>query len=356
MNLPSYPLYRESGVKWLGEIPAHWEVRRLKFKAKARTSNVDKLTKEDEVPIRLCNYVDVYHNEEIQDGLSFMEATATAEEIERFGLKKGDVIITKDSESWDDIAVPAYVPEPMEGVVCGYHLSMVRAIENEFSGEYLFRLFCSDVLNDQFKVAANGVTRFGLPKAAIDNAIVVKPPLEEQQLIAGFLGRETARIDALIGKKRQILELLEEKRLAVITQAVTKGFDPAVPMKDSGIEWLGEVPAHWGVTILQRSITKIEQGWSPFCEERQATADEWAVLKSGCVNGGLFRENDHKALPATLEPRTDLEVQAGDILMCRASGSPDLIGSVAKVESCRPKVLFSDKTYRIHFDDRTEWR
>ncbi|MBI4066409.1 restriction endonuclease subunit S, partial [Candidatus Gottesmanbacteria bacterium] len=242
-----YSEYRDSGVSWLGAIPKHWSVKKIKFVADVMTSNVDKHIKDGEKAIRLCNYVDVYYNDRITDDLPFMEGTAELREIEKFGLAKSDVLVTKDSESWDDIAVPAIISEKLNQVVCGYHLAIMRTYPGELDGEYLFRLLCSEALNYQFKISANGVTRFGLPTYALKNALMLFPDLEEQRAICRFLGRESSRIDALIEKKRRLLELLEEKRFAIITQAVTKGLDPTVPMKDSGIEWLGEVPAHWDV-------------------------------------------------------------------------------------------------------------
>lgn len=246
-----YPSYKNSGAEWLGQIPSHWGCGRLKFSATSQASNVDKHTKDGELPVLLCNYVDVYKRDFITGDTAFMSATATEAEIAKFTLKKGDILITKDSESWDDIAVPALVTEPLDGVLCGYHLSIIRAHPDTFHPGYLFRLLCSDIMNYQFKVAANGVTRFGLPGAAVDNALLVRPPVEEQTRISDFLDRETARIDALIEKKRRLLELLEEKRLAVITHTVTKGLDPSAPMKDSGIAWLAEIPKHWQVKRLK---------------------------------------------------------------------------------------------------------
>lgn len=247
----AYPSYRHSGFGWLGKIPSHWKIGRLKFSANARTSNVDKHIKDDETPVQLCNYVDVYKNESITSELKFMQASATPAEVERFKIKKGDVLITKDSESWDDIAVPAMVSENLDDVLCGYHLAIIRSLPGEFHTGYLFRLLSSDLLNYQFKIEANGVTRFGLPTSAIDNALLLRPPLEEQEIISDYVDRATTQIDALIDKKRCLLELLVEKRLAVITNAITKGLDPDVPVKDSGVEWLGQIPAHWEVKAMR---------------------------------------------------------------------------------------------------------
>jgi type I restriction enzyme S subunit len=238
-------------VSWLGAIPEHWEVRRLKHVASIQFSSVDKHIIEGEEPVRLCNYVDVYYHDFIKEGLEFMSATATRSEVARFQLHHGDVLVTKDSESWDDIAVPAYVAEELDGVLCGYHLAHIRPDLRKLIGEYLFRAFRSSGINDQFRVAANGITRFGLGKYWLDNGLFLVPPLNEQQAIASFLDRETARIDMLIQKKQRQIELLQEKRSALISHAVTKGLDPNAKMKDSGIEWLGEIPAHWEVRRLK---------------------------------------------------------------------------------------------------------
>ncbi|WDJ49456.1 restriction endonuclease subunit S [Xanthomonas campestris pv. campestris] len=173
------------------------------------------------------------------------------------------------------------------------------------------------------------------------------PRIEIQQRIARFLDDKTARIDALIEKKQALLERLAEKRQALITRAVTKGLNPDLPMKPSGVDWLGYVPRHWEVKTLRRHVQRIEQGWSPQTERRMAEPDEWGVLKSGCVNLGIYDENEQKALPGTLDPKPELEVRANDVLMCRASGSMQYIGSVALVERTRTKLMFSDKTYRI---------
>lgn len=99
-SLKPYPAMKDSGVEWLGEVPEHWDVRRLRNTAEMRVSNVDKHVTEDEIPIRLCNYVDVYKHDHIDQRIGFMRATATPAEIERFGLEAGDVLITKDSGNY----------------------------------------------------------------------------------------------------------------------------------------------------------------------------------------------------------------------------------------------------------------
>ncbi len=254
-----YPAYKGSGVDWLGEIPARWEVRRLKTIASVQLSNVDKKSVDGELAVRLCNSVDVYYNEHVTGRLDFMAATATQDQVRRFSLGAGDVLITKDSESWTDIAVPAVVTEDLAEVLCGYHLAHIRP-EAECHGPFLSRAFSAVGPRDQFQVMANGITRFGLGGDAIRIGLFAIPPVSEQRAIAAFLDRETAKIDTLVAKKERLIELLQEKRTALITRAVTKGLAPDVPRKDSGVEWLGEIPTHWDVTRLKHVVPGLTVG------------------------------------------------------------------------------------------------
>lgn len=244
-----------------GRLPDSWRLEKLKFVAAIRSSNVDKLAKDGEVPVRLCNYTDVYYNDRITSDLSFMEATATQSEIQRFQLRRGQVILTKDSESWEDIGVPALVIEDMPEVLCGYHLTVLEP-RDSLHGGFLAWLCRSEPLNDQFKVAANGVTRYALGLDAMKDAFIALPPLDVQQRIAAFLDEKTAGIDALIMKKRALLERLAEKRQALITHAVTRGLNPDAPRKPSGIDWLGEIPAHWEVGNIRR-FARMKTGHTP---------------------------------------------------------------------------------------------
>ena len=122
---------------WAATLPVGWAVCRLDAVADVLFSNVDKHTVEGEMPVRLCNYVDVYKNEYITSAIDFMEASAEAREIEKFQVRKGDVLATKDSEEADDIAIPALVVEDLPCVICGYHLALIRPISRRITGEFL---------------------------------------------------------------------------------------------------------------------------------------------------------------------------------------------------------------------------
>ena len=250
MRLTPYNAYKDSDVEWLGNVPSHWEMRRLRNVIDMRVSNVDKHGKEDEEPVRLCNYVDVYKNDYINEQMNFMQATATDEEIERFRLEKDDVLITKDSETWNDIGVPALVTKPATDLISGYHLALLRPRTDELVGGYLLRALQSKGLAYQFHIEAKGVTRYGLSHAGIKSVRLPLPPLPEQTAIVRFLDHADRRIRRYIRAKQKLIELLEEQKQAIIHQAVTGQIDVRTGQlyssyKDSGVEWLGEVPTHW---------------------------------------------------------------------------------------------------------------
>lgn len=228
-------------------VPMQWHLQPLRSVAEYQVSNVDKLVVEGEEPVRLCNYVDVYHNEVIDLDVSFMTATATPAEIDRFSLKVGDVLITKDSESWDDIGVPALIGETAPDLVCGYHLAMIRPDPDKIEGEFLLRCLQAKPVGVQLELAANGITRFGIPKAAIGSMSIPVPPLHEQRRITDYVSSRVFDIDILIGAKQKLLGLLAEKRRALIAEAVMRGLDHSAPLRPSDIDWLGDIPAHWEV-------------------------------------------------------------------------------------------------------------
>jgi type I restriction enzyme S subunit len=312
MSRKSYPKYKPSGIEWLGEIPEHWDIEKLKYLSSVQFSNVDKHTIEDEEQVHLCNYTDVYYNDFITPDLQLMKATATPSEITKFGLCDGDVLITKDSESCDDIAVPAFVLGQHDRVLCGYHLAQIRPNPNRIFGKYLFRSFCAHNINDQFRIAATGITRYGLGKYWIDNGLFPVPSLDEQRAIASFLDRETGKIDSLIEKKERQIGLLQEKRAALISHVVTKGLDPTVPMKPSGIEWLGEIPEHWELTRLgwiTTDINDINHEMPESAQEGILFLSAKDLLNDGTLNFKkdvkLISEEDFKRLSQKILPKRD---------------------------------------------------
>lgn len=315
----------------LTSLPDGWRRVPLKTICDFAVSNVDKHSFDDELPVRLCNYTDVYKNDRVSPDLDLMAATATQQEIECFHLEVGDVVITKDSESWDDIGIPAYVEGTADDFVCGYHLAFIRPRKEVIDGRFLFRCIQSRPIALQLELEATGVTRYGLPKDAIGLAVLPLPPLTTQVVIANHLDRETARIDGLIAEKEHMLALLEEKRAALISRAVTRGLDPNAPLKPSGQKWLGEIPAHWetkklkhvaslksGETITADSFSDTSDfpvyggnGFRGFTSEYTHVGDFVLIGRQGALCGninyasGHFWASEH-AIVATVKGRNDV--------------------------------------------------
>lgn len=189
---------KKSGFERLEEIPSHWNMLPVKYLARLELSNVDKLSVDGQKDVSLCNYVDVYKNEWVTSKIEFMRATASDEQIRRLSLRKFDILLTKDSETPDDIGVPALVVEELTDVVCGYHLAMLRPNPQIILGEFLFRALEAESTKSYFFSEAVGITRYGLDKNALANTPIPFPSIDEQQEIVGFINKQLSVIDKLV--------------------------------------------------------------------------------------------------------------------------------------------------------------
>ena len=221
---PAAPL-KPSGVDWLGDVPEGWEILRIRNVADMRVSGVDKKTAENELPVRLCNYVDVYKNDSIHGDIPFMIATASQAEISRFRIRVGDVIITKDSEDWQDIGVPALVETEADDLVCAYHLALLRPKPDVMSGAFLFWQLLGPAARLQFSFSAAGVTRYGLGHGAIKAIPMIVPPLDVQDAIVAHLAKATAKIRAAIADAQSEIALIQQFRTRLIADVVTGQLD-----------------------------------------------------------------------------------------------------------------------------------
>lgn len=217
--------------KWLGSLPSGWAGARLLQVAEAWTSNVDKHAVEGQTPVRLCNYVDVYKNQSIVESIDFMAATAMREQIKKFRIRAGDTLITKDSETADDIGVPAFVEYEADDLICGYHLAIVRPDQRRILPRFLYWTLDSEPIARQWGVTAAGVTRVGIRSTDLNKVTIPLPPLDEQRAIADYLDQETAQIDALVAKQEEFIGLLRERRGAVQDRLLLSSDAPLVPLR-----------------------------------------------------------------------------------------------------------------------------
>jgi len=249
----SYPRYKDSGIEWLGQIPAHWELRRLKRLA---TIN-DEALPETTNPDFEMSYVDIGSVDAIE-GITHRETYVFANVPSRARriARHGDVIVSTVRTYLRAIA-PIVHPEPNLIVSTGFAIIRPRTgLATRFSAYALRSPYFVE------RVVANsvGVSYPAINAWQLGTFRVALPSEDEQRAIADFLDHETEKIDALVEKKERLIELLQEKRTALITHAVTKGLAPNVPMRDSGIEWLGQIPAHWELKRLKQVSSGLTVG------------------------------------------------------------------------------------------------
>jgi len=338
----SYQEYKSTNLAWIPEIPAGWHVRKLTHAISYQVGFTPESGNAE-------YYGDDYLWANISDlGPKVLANTSkgiTEEAIVKYKkrpAKKGSLLYSfklsvgqvsfAGQDMFTNEAIASFGGSEYVDLSYFYFLAPIAIIQNASEN-----IYGAKILNQE----------------AIGAAKILVPPMEEQRKIAEFLDYKTAQIDTLIAKNQALLEKLAEQRTALISQAVTKGLDLSVPMKDSGVEWLGEIPAHWEMSKLRFVINDIEQGWSPQCHNQPANEDQWGVLKVGCVNGETFNHYENKALPEDLKPRERYEIQSGDILVSRAN-TKELLGSAALVKTTRSKLLLCDKLYRIKPSDKVD--
>ena len=242
-----YPAYKDSGVEWLGEIPAHWDVKRLKHVA---TWNDEVLPEWTDSALEMT-YVDIGGVDPEQGIVKREEFTfETAPTRARRKVRNGDVVVSTVRTYLRAISAIVF-PEPNMIVSTGFAVIRPRDIDSGFAAYAV----CASYFVDTVVANSVGVSYPAINADELVLLPVVCPTDVEQRAIADFLDREMAKIDVLVAKKERLVELLQEKRAALVTQVVTKGLNPGVPMKDSGVEWLGEIPAHWDVKRLKRVAT-----------------------------------------------------------------------------------------------------
>jgi type I restriction enzyme S subunit len=247
MSFPRYPKYKQSGVEWLGEVPEHWDVCALRHSISAIFNGISATQiEESETTVPVTRIETISFGTIDESRLGYIEASDARRDRR---LQVGDVLFS-NINSLSMIGNCAYYFGGRE-IYAGMNLLVLRPNKQRHA-RWLYWLIRSPLFRRIVEsLAKPSVNQASIPQSTISGIAIGTPPLNEQLAIASFLDRETAKIDALIAEQQRLIELLQEKRQAVISHAVTKGLNPNVPMKDSGIEWLGEVPAHWIVKDIR---------------------------------------------------------------------------------------------------------
>ncbi len=298
-----YPAYKDSGVEWLGEVPAGWELVRLKYAVRMITERTTDQNSNS-------SYIGL-ENIESWTGRLIGSEDSLDPEGQSGSFESGDVLFGK---------LRPYLAKVHKATVDGICSTEILVLRPKLvSQDYLFYY----LLNSEFIKTVNSST-YGtkMPRANwifIGNLLIPDISLHDQSAIAAFLDRETPRIDALIAKKQRFIELLEEKRQAIISHAVTKGLDPGVEMKDSGVEWIGEVPAGWEVIRLKNTIcSPLQYGASESGEIYDPELPRYVRI-TDISEEGTLKEDTKKSIPIDIAGPYLLSY--GDILFARSGAT-----------------------------------
>lgn len=322
--IKGYPEYKDSGVEWLGVLPSGWAAKRLKFLCDLQTGDKDTVNA-------------------VPDGE--YDFFVRAQKVERISVHTHDceAVLT----AGDGVGVGKvfhYTNGKFSFHQRVYMMNNFRGISARFFFYYLSTLFARVALDGGAKSTVDS-----LRMPVFTNFRLCVPDIKEQGSIVSFLDRKTTRIEKLITEKQNLIKLLKEKHQALISHVVTKGLDPNVKMKKSGIKWVGNIPEHWTLYPHRRLIKRLEQGWSPQTSSQPPTENQWGVTKLSSVKTGKFIPSESKAMLETDDPSKGLKLENGDFLLTRAN-TPDLVGDVCLVHGLKNhKIILCDLIYRINY-------
>ena len=241
-----YERYKDSGIPWLGEVPAHWDTMSLKYICDVRdgTHDTPKYVYESDNSYPLVTSKDISNGNINFESAKFISEEDYLDISKRSNVNFGDLLMPMIGTVGGSVLVETYRKFTIKNV------ALFKA--GQFCAKWLKYFLDSELSKIQFELEKNGGVQDFVGLTTLRNLIILKLPLKEQTAIAHYLDTKLSEIDALIDKQQTLLEKLAEQRTAVITQAVTKGLNPAAPMKNSGVEWLGDVPAHWDIVGISK--------------------------------------------------------------------------------------------------------
>lgn len=291
-----YLAYKDSGIEWIGKIPEHWDIKKLKYLVSSVPnsfvdgpfgSNLKNEEYQDSgIPLIQLNNIGI--GKHLIQNLKFV-SKEKSEELFKHKAYPNDIVIAKMAEP---VARAAKVKSDFDEYVIVADCMKLSPNDALVNTDYLIYSMNTDYVRAQAEMLSSGTTRIRIGLTDSKKIRILLPPLYEQQSVNNFLNHKTSQIDTLIEKKQKQIELLKEERTAIINQAVTKGLNPDVPMKDSGIEWLGEMPEHWEVVGLTKYLESIVdyRGKTPPKTDKGIFLVTARNIKGGVVDYTLSQE------------------------------------------------------------------
>jgi len=323
--------YKDSGIPWLGEVPAHWDTMSLKYICDVRdgTHDTPKYVYESDNSYPLVTSKDISNGNINFESAKFISEEDYLNISKRSNVNFGDLLMPMIGTVGGSVLVETYRKFTIKNV------ALFKA--GQFCAKWLKYFLDSELSKIQFELEKNGGVQDFVGLTTLRNLIILKLPLKEQTAIAHYLDTKLSEIDALIDKQQTLLEKLAEQRTAVITHAVTKGLNTAAPMKNSGVEWLGNVPAHWDVKRLKFLITELRVGpfgsaikISDYVQDGKPLYNQRTVLDNSFANNSIFLTDEkYKEL-------NSFQTKSGDFLLTTRG----TIGKVAIVpQNAEPGII-----------------
>lgn len=308
-----YDKYKDSGIAWIGEIPEHWEVRKLKNVCSTNNASLsDKTSKEfefDYVDIGSVSFELGIHKTE---KYTFQNAPSRARKIARLG----DIIVSTVRTYLR--AIDIINSEEKEKYIYSTGFAVLSPLKNILS-EFMIYICRSEYFTNQVSIYSTGINYPSINDTALKMINIVMPHLSEQQSIAYYLDQKCGEIDELITLQEEMITKLQSYKQSVITEAVTKGLDKNVPLKDSGIEWIGEIPEHWTFTVFKKFLSEpMQYGANEPAEECNYNGPRYIRI-TDIKDDGTLRDDTFKSLP--LEKAKEYMLNKGDLLFARSGAT-----------------------------------
>ncbi|KFI92074.1 restriction endonuclease subunit S [Bifidobacterium stellenboschense] len=314
-----YAEYKDSGVDWIGKIPEGWETTAARhiFQLHSGKTLPDNLYAED-------GAFPVYGGGNVRGRTNFFNVHDQTVIVSRQGATCGTTRLIQGK---------AWITE---------HALIAYFLSSDFHKRYFAYVLQAMNLGQLSMTAAQP----GISASLVQSQHIPIPGYSEQRAIAEYLNKKTGAIDAAVKDIERSIESLNEYRQSVISEAVTKGLDPNAPMKDSSIDWIGQIPETWNGLRMKAILNRIEQGWSPSAALSIDENNGWHVLTLSAVKHGSFIADAVKPIDMNFAIPANLELSDGDLLMTRAN-TKELVGDVCLVDDCPPHVIPSDLIYRL---------
>jgi len=336
-----YAEYKDSSVEWIGDIPDSWEVKPVfALFTPEMTKNIDG----NETNVLSLSYGRIVQRD-VENNHGLLPESFNTYQI----VNDGDIILRLTDLQNDKRSLRVGLAT-QKGIITSAYLKLSAL--KEIDPKFAYRLLHSYDTTKVFYGMGGGL-RQSMKFEDFRRLPILVPPKNDQVQIANFLDHETTQIDTLIAKQEKLIELLKEKRQAVISHAVTKGLNLNVPMKDSGVEWLGKVPEHWEIRRLKNIICSLESGCSVNAADIPAQSHELGVLKTSCVYTRSFRVEENKTVVPEDIQRVKCKVRKGSIIISRMN-TPELVGASALVKVKADNIYLPDRLWQTIFFENIE--